>query len=271
MNLRYGGGPADWIAKHGKPARCLGSRGMPSYEHENGKLLVFDFMVLQQTPYSLLAFPRSYGWVSLVAPEGLAPLHLRVEEGTAHEWWEWRPLIYHWHADGWWQGMGSQQELGYRFGLSEVQHEVHGEPGEGDIERLARGEMVAERLMLTQLSYQQTIEFRATGKFRVIGARTGNLYRVTPSNGFELIDAYTGKIVVSYCLHTEHWLPSCDQALAIKMALEDRELEVDVLENAKPYPRTARRRVTMSDRVALRLEREHRLLPEHRELVGGNY
>ena len=121
-------------------------------------------------------------------------------------------------------------------------------------------------VMLTQLSYQQTIEYRATGGFRVVGARTGNLYRVTPSNGFELIDAYTNRVVVSYCLHTEHWLPSCDQALAIKMALEDRELEVEVLEGAKPYPRSDRRQVRVSDQVALRLEREHNLFPEHREL-----
>jgi len=239
---------------------------MPSYEHENGELLLFEFMVIQRTSMTAMAFPKSYGWVSMVAPEGLAPLHLRAEEGTAHEWWEWRPLIYHWEIDGWWKALGSQQELGYRFGMNEVQHEVHGDPGDGDVAQIERGERRAELLMLTQLSYQQTIEYRATGGFRVVGARTGNLYRVTPSNGFELIDAYTNRVVVSYCLHTEHWLPSCDQALAIKMALEDRELEVEVLEGAKPYPRSDRRQVRVSDRVALRLEREHRLFPEHREL-----
>lgn len=262
MNLPYGGKPADWIVHGGRPARVLGSKMMPSYEHVDGKLVVMEFLVIQRTTLSAMAFPNSYGWVCVVAPEGPVPLHLAPK--GAHEWWEWRPLVYRWHGDRWWQALGSQQELAYRFGLSEVHHEVH--DNDGDVAQIIRGEERAEELLLSQLSLQQRLEFRARGDFRVVGARTGNAYRVTPSDGFNLIDACTGSDIVSYCLHTEYWLPSCDQALAIKMALEDPELEVEVLEGAKPYPRTARRRVRMSDKVALRLERAHRLLPMHREL-----
>lgn len=265
MNFTYGGEPADWIARHGKPARVLGNRGMPSFEDEDGKLLVFELMVVQAPPLTgPMAFPRSYGFVCAVAPEGMAPLHLAGTEGAPHEWWKWRPLVYRWKMDGWWQGLGSQQELTYRFGLCEAQHARY---GDGDPALVMQGEDRADRLLVKHLSPQQRLEFVATGDFRVVGARTSNVYRVTPTDGFDLIDAYTGDTVVSYCLHTEYWLPSGDQALAIKLALEDPELEVEVLEGARPYPRDERRRARMSDRLALRLERAHRMLPEPRELV----
>lgn len=262
MNLRYGGGPEDWIVRGGRPALVLGANMMPSYEHEDGGLAIMTVMILQCLSLSVMAFPRDYGVTATVAPEGPVPLHFPT--AGAHEWWVWRPVLYKWRAEGWWQGLGSQQELAYRFGLNEIHHEVYDDTG--DLGQMVVSEKRAEALLVSQLSPQQRLEFAALGKFRVVGARTGNHYRVTPSNGFELINAHTGDVVISYCLHTEHWLPTCDQALAVKMALEDRELEVDVLEGARPYPRSDRRRVTLSDQAALRLEREHGLLPRHREL-----
>src|SRR4051794_14375805 len=98
MNLKYGGGPPTPNPRPRGPARVLGSRGMPSYEHEDGALLVYEVLVVQFPSLGAppMCFPRSYGFVCAVAPEGMAPLHLAGTPGSPHEWWQWRPLLYRW-------------------------------------------------------------------------------------------------------------------------------------------------------------------------------
>lgn len=195
--------------------------------------------------------PRWYGVVAIVAPDGMVPLHHSPEA-----WWKWRPVIYNRSMFGGWRQLGSQTELAWRFGLMEVQHAIH---ADGEF-TMHDADARADRLLLECLSPQQRIEMLADGNFRVRGASTGHTYLVTPNDGFNQIDPLTGETVVSYCLHTEHWLPDGDQALAVKYGLESIALEAEVLEGARSYEKAAPPPATAWERHAAELEAKWRLV-----------
>lgn len=235
------GEPADWIVDGGRPAAWCGERGLPSYESEDGKFLVFDLLALKAGAIDEppMMFPRRYIASCLVAPDGLVPLSL----SGAHVW---RPQIYRFNVfDDEWQRLSSQNELTWRQGLSEVSIGLL----EAVVQRLTKDEARdhamaasevgqsawdrAERLLRENLSPFQEFEYVVGHEFRVRGGSTGNLYLIRPSNGFALIDPVTCSEIASYCLHPECWLPDPDIALATKLALEDEDLEIDCLENAR--------------------------------------
>lgn len=247
--------PQHWICKDGRPSDA--GWGLPSFESEDGQLWVYDFLIVFPTnPGNELLVSRDYGMVALVAPDDMVPLH-----HSPAAWWSWRPVLYRLTFNGWWEALGSQQELGWRFGLMEAQHAAHA----GAEFTFPEADERADAILREYLSPQQALELEAFGWFRCRGGRTGNLYKVDVGNGFEILDKRTCETVVSYCLHTEAWMPHGDIALATKLALEDAELEVECLENARQYPRGDRRPVTLGDVIASRLERD--LIPRRRELI----
>lgn len=249
--IEFPGEPKDWIAEHGRPAACLPYDGMAAYEHEDGKMIVMELCVAQITVSGgIMLFPRWYGVAAIVAPEGMVPLHHSPEA-----WWTWRPVLYNRSMYGGWRQLGSQTELAWRFGLMEVQHAIH---ADGEF-TMQDADAKADRLLLECLSAQQRIEMLADGNFRVRGASTGHTYLVTPNDGFNRIDPLTGETIVSYCLHTEHWLPDSDQALAVKYGLESIALEAEVLEGARAYERPAPPPATAWERHAAELETKWRL------------
>lgn len=212
--------------------------GMPSFEHEDGGFVVFELEVAQgqgrlDTP--LMLFPRWYGAICLLAPDGPGPVH-----HMPSQLWCWRPMIYRMNVRGGWTGLGSQEELAWRHGLDWMQRQVHRvEAGE-----LTREEAVglytmedadnrADALLEEFLTPQQVLEFRLAQGFRVRGAKTGDYYAIEIGNGFAKIDPITLEMVVSYCFHPEEWIPHADVALATKLALEDEELEEEFLEAAR--------------------------------------
>lgn len=248
--IDMGGTPADWLATGGKPAKVCGKSMMPSFEHEDGGLVVMDIVAAQATAQGgLMLFSRWYGSACVIAGEGMVPLHHHPKAS-----WEWRPVIYRWALEGCWLAVGSQSELAWRHGLAVTMHHLYADGPSPAIAEAAEDR--AEALMVECLSPFQRIEYRTTGNFRVRGAKTGNVYRVTPGAGFDLLDETDDQVLVGYCLHTEHWLPMGDQALATKFALEDADLEVEVLEGARGYPRGRERRATWQDRKASKLELE---------------
>lgn len=282
--MRYGDDPADWIVRGGHPARCLGDPrgpvgGLPSYEHEDGEIVVFEFAVVQRLGSNgcHMLFPRNYGIDSILSQDSMVPLHhtppdvqisnemvLMPDDALATLWlvhgenegakWEWRPCLYRTGFFGYWQGLGSQTELGWRFGLMEVQHNTH----TGSNITMQAADEKAEALLDEHLSPYQRLEWRTSnrGQFRVRGAATGNLYEVNVGDGFYLLDKTTGERLRSYCFHPEEWLPAADVALSTKFALEDEELEIEALENARSYERDEARRATPADYYARDLEKE---------------
>lgn len=242
--MRYPGGPKDWIARDGLYARCLGrwdddAGGLPAYESENlfPKLVLMENLVAAwqnvHTTYRLL--PRSYKLAALLSGEGLTALTHRVEA-----WWDWRPILWHPSLFGPWTGLGSQAELAWRYGLHQV---ILGNvPTE-----LETGSEKAEELLREHLSPQQRLEYAISRNFHVRGGATDNLYEVVDGDGFYLLDKTTWEPVMSYCLHTEQWLPDGDISLATKLALENAETEIEALENANQYPKrqTTRRQPWM--------------------------
>jgi hypothetical protein len=250
--IEFPGEPKDWIAEHGRPAACLPFDGLAAYEHEDGKLIVMEACVVQLSAVGgVMLFPRWYGTAALIAPDGMVPLHHSPEA-----WWRWRPVIYNRSMHGGWRMLGSQTELAWRFGLMEVQHAIH----TGSDLTIEDSNDRADALLLDCLSVQQRIEYLGTGDFRVRGASTGHTYLVTPNNGFDRIDPLTGETVVSYCLHTEHWLPDSDQALAVKYGLESVALEAEVLEGARGTEQPAPPPSTTWERHAAALETKWRLV-----------
>lgn len=210
---------------------------MPSYEHEdqNG-LVVYDFVICAGAADGvMMAISRWYGSAVLIAPEETVPLH-----HNPGAWWVWRPLLYRKNIYGGFDCLGSQQELAWRYGLGQVEiaRDAVGD-GDYDIERdftMSKADDRARVLLLENLTPQQRLEYAATngGSFCCRGAATGNLYQIDIGNGFEVLSKLTREPAVSYCWHTEYWIPHDDVALATKLQLEDPELEQEVLEHGKP-------------------------------------
>lgn len=232
MNTMYGGSPSDWIARDGLPARCLGPRGMPSYEHLDGDILVYDLMVVASLGVGLtMATSRWYSACAFLAPDGPAPIH-----AEPFAWFEWRPQIYNWksHPDDmsatYWQTLGSQQELAWRFGLMEALHVQHFD-GEFSVQE---SNLRADRLLRETLSEEQRLDMTTSWgqSFRCRGGKTGRHYEIEMGNGF----AWTwpsGEPYVSYCCHPDAWIPHADVALATKLQLEDEDGERDLLAAAR--------------------------------------
>jgi hypothetical protein len=226
LHTLFGGTPDDWVCRHGAPS-ALGM-GMPSYESDDRTLQVFDTLLVQyrgpDSTYGPMMFPRSYGVAALLAPEGLVPLH-----HSEDAWWGWRPWVYERGTLG--RGftyLGSQAELAWRHALNlAMMHD------RAQMEKFVEAGERAQRLLVEHLTPQQQIDLLAYDNFRVTGAKTKNQYAIQLGRGFAIIDRYTTAIIVSYCFHTEHWMPDADVALATKLALEDEELEVQALETAK--------------------------------------
>lgn len=239
MVFNFEGPPSRWMCHGGRPAAVVGDDGMPSYESDDGKLLVLDVLLAQMNGDGhVKLLSRWYGSACVLAPDGLAPLH-----HSPGALWGWRPKIYYRTFVGW-SCMGSQQELGWRHGLGQMQAIIHGAMDEADFD-MVDADHRARKILLENLTPQQQIEYHACDKFRCRGATTGNMYLIEPGNGFAIIDKHTCEIVVSYCLHPDGWIPHDDVALATKLALEDAELEEECLKNArsvfhKPDPRAPR-------------------------------
>jgi hypothetical protein len=251
MNLDYGD-ISNCVSIGGKPAHCLDPvNGVPSYEHEKGQFLVYDTLIAKHSfTNGLMLFSHWYGSVCLIAIDGLVPLHHNPDA-----WWSYRPKIYRWHMDHWWQARGSQEELMYRYTLGNLML--------GDLDKAlttVAAEERADELLLSCLTPQQRLEFIANREFRVRGASTKNLYMITANDGFDLLDETDMETLVSYCLHTEHWMPSGDIALATKLMLEDPELEIECLENANASSRRKKRPRTENDRVASERESYYEML-----------
>jgi hypothetical protein len=204
----------------------------------------------------------------MLSDESTVSLHHGIDAD-----WNWRMNLYNakiffrndlsHYVD--WQRLGSQTEIAWRYGLNEMQHYIHGGdngPCTGPFPLAPFAEVRADHFLRQHLTPFQQLEFVATRNFRVVGAKTGNHYRITVGDGFELIDPESTDILVRFCLHTEHWIPGADQALALKLALEDEDMEGQVLSGAKPYPRKFFRDATENDKIAYELEREWGLVGE---------
>lgn len=231
------------MVRGGLPSRA--GRWMPAYESEDGTLQVFEMLIVTTFRDGMtMLFPRSYGISCLVSPDDMVPLH-----HGENAWWTWRPRLFRKMLIGW-QGLGSQTELAWRRGLMDMM--ISGREGY----TMGEADDRAAALLQENLSPQQRLELAALGTFRVRGAKTRNVYRIDIGNGFEIVDKATGEAVVSYCLHTDAWIPHDDVALATKLALEDPDLEVECLENARMTMRPRGRRATWADRRAAVMERE---------------
>lgn len=256
---------------------------MPSYEQQDGSgLVVYDLLLSWPgtgiTPPLFIS--RWYNSACILAPEGPVPLHHEVHQKTLAlfdpiderggagclreiTWsegakYQWRPIVYRLNLQGI-GALGSQAELAWRRGLSDAtQAHFADDQVEGFevLSRLERADEKAERLLREHLNPQQLLELAADDKFRLYGARTGNLYEIELGDGFDLLDKVSSDTVASYCLHTEYWMPAADIALATKLALEDPELEIECLENARSGGIWRTRRRTSQDWKAYRLERE---------------
>lgn len=244
--------PWEWIARHGKPAVCTGNivaqfGGMPSYEHVDGKLQVYDLMAVQcDSQGQVRMFSRWYGSASVIAPEGPVPLY---HDERAR--WEWRPVVYRLHAFEGLHAISSQEELKWRWMLSEYMAHIY-----ADAEwTVTDAEDRADALLRENLSPQQIIEWDAWGKFRVRGF-SGSMYRIRPGDGFELVSPWTGATWMSFCLHPESWLPNSDVALALKLMLEDEDLEQEVIGNARAYKFPVGRGRYWGEDHAAKLEKE---------------
>lgn len=246
------GKPEDWVSRGGKPA-AIWPDGLPSFEHDDGTV-VMDLLVVQQTPDGQARlYPKWYGTACVIAPDGLVPVS--HDPGAR---WEYRPNLYRLHMDGYWERQGSQAELQARRGLADLMRWMYGGEEEGEPEpglALIEADERARVLLRKHLTALQRIELDVGGSFRMRGA-SGKMYRVERGNGFQLISPWTGKVWCSFCLHPEEWLPHDDVMLATKLMLEDEELEVEVLGNATATPHGIGRGATEGDRAAERLERK---------------
>lgn len=252
LHTLFGGTPDDWVCRHGAPS-VLGM-AMPSYESDDRKLQVFDALLVQYRGLDSagpMMFPRSYGVAALLASEGLVPLH-----HSEDAWWGWRPWVYERTTLG--RGftyLGSQAELAWRYGLSLALMR-----DQAQMEKFIEAGARANRLLAEHLTAQQRIDLLAYNAFRLTGAKTKNQYVIQLGKGFAIIDRHTTVLTVSYCFHTEHWMPDADVALATKLALEDEELEVQALETAKIGGTWKSPRPQPHELVARKLERDYELV-----------
>lgn len=242
------GPPQRWVVRHGKPADCTVD-GMPSFvSSRDERLVVLDALMVWMTNDGQVRLLSTwYGVCSIVAQDdALVPLHHNPEA-----LWEYRPQVYRLNAFTGWEIQGSQEEMQFRRQLADTMHaRFAGRP-------FTMGEAIdkARALLLERLTSQERIEYLATGAFRVRGA-SGSLYRVTPGNGFELVSPYTDKAWISFCLHPEEWIPHEDVALATKLALQDEEMEQQVIGRAGSVQLRIGRGATGDDLAAMRLERK---------------
>jgi hypothetical protein len=245
------GEPKDWVSVGGKPA-TIWPDGLPSFEHDDGTVVLGLLVVQQGGDGQARLYPNWYGTACVLAPDGLVPVcH------SEHARWEYRPLIYRLHMEGYWEAQGSQIELAWRRGLSDLMHWMYAGREDGEPEPgLATSEAVdrADRLLLRHLNAQQRIELASTGKFRVRGA-SGKLYEIERGNGFALVSPWTGAKWVSFCLHPEEWVPHDDVMLATKLLLEDEELEQECIGNATATKLPIGRAATVEEVTAEKMER----------------
>lgn len=275
MDIEYEGPPSEWISRHGVPAGAVGGwqDGMPSFEHEDNGFVIMELLIAASTANgSMMLVSPWYGTAVVLAPDGMVPLH--HNPGAL---WEWRPLLYPRQRWGW-SGMGSQNELGWRYGLADMQQAnalvaeyVEEErayreftPSENLLYAMAKEALEmpgaddrAETLLAEHLAPQQLLEWRSHfGGFLVRGGETGKTYRVSVGDGFTEVDPVTLQILRSYCLHPEEWIPHADVALATKLGLENPETEEATVEGGRGTDREATRIVFAEERVAAALERE---------------
>lgn len=258
-----------FIAKDGLPAPITGSPtcekrttwGYPSHTTDDG-FLVYETLVVMfpgcdRDPKMV---PRGYNTDCLLSNYGTVPLHHGVEAD-----WVYRPNLYdlimepglpEWNEPvvGW-QQMGSQRELQYRQGLHEtvlmkdaiIDARIDGDQQAEDIARAnwivgrwkeQKAITKADELLESMLRPTQLFELRTRYSFRCIGAATGKFYSVTPGNGFAEVAADTDQTTVSYCYHPDSYLPDGDVALAIKLHLEDGDLEEEFVAGANANSRT---------------------------------
>lgn len=125
------GPPSRWVVRGGRPADVAwdAHKGIPSYESDTGKILVYDFLCAAESrtfsdlgglgvaTSRVMLVPRSYEAVAvrsvLVGDHELAALYDDPDAA-----WVWRPLIYS-LSDGLTR-LGSQQELEWRWSLQQM-------------------------------------------------------------------------------------------------------------------------------------------------------
>jgi len=230
---------------------------MPSYEDEDGGFVVYDLMVCQgESNGSLMALSRFYGVVCLIAPEDLTALHHSPQAD-----WVYRPLLYRRNMYGSWDRLGSQMELGWRYGLGKMQLAMAAidDGEEFDPQKdfsMPLADERADKLLGENLTPLQSLELSKSDSFRVRGGKTKSIYVIELGNGFKIVNGMTGDTGVSYCLHPDYWMPMADVALATKLQLEDPEMEEETTENARAtvyYDDTA---PTREQAWAYKLEKE---------------
>jgi hypothetical protein len=269
---------------------------MPSYESEDGSFQVYDFLatIPDLRTRGMIAASRWYGTACLLAPDGMVPLH---HEETQE--WKWRPCLYtqHWTGAGW-QQMGSQQELAWRYGLmkmmalkataaekiiefAEEDGDAHGilesaetlEEALDEVMRafaksegfdMERADKRADELLRDHLNPFQRVELEIRGLFRIRSA-SGLMFEIGVGDGFRQVCPVTGRVLVSFCLHPEEWMPAGDVALAIKLQLEDPEREEALLEGARGS--LINERAPLRESAVRAWEMERDLIPRQRELV----
>lgn len=296
-------GPAErWQARDGKSAPCLARwDGLPSYETDDGRILVYDSVWVHaqvasvrasggmaDLGTSLLLSSRSYGEAcflsTVVGEHELVALHHDPDA-----LWQWRPILHSLSTSGRMQRLGSQQELGWRWGQGEVlrrKAELEGrlqDVFQGCLDESASGEEFVRRYRLAcdqaraqttdyelardraaivlreHLSPLQRIDLEAWGWFFCRG--TANpLYQVYPGHGVWIVDPETRAARVTVCIHPEHWIPDDDIALACKMLIESGvEGEEELLAGGRstviPRKRTEKP-ATALERRAWHMERE---------------
>jgi hypothetical protein len=127
--IEVAGPPERWIVEGGRPsAVCWDDHdGIPSYESDTGKILVFDLLIAAERSAavegpggvaldrSTMLVPRGYGGASARSVSGdheLAALH-----DDPDALWVWRPLLY--TIGSGLTRLGSQMELEWRWALIE--------------------------------------------------------------------------------------------------------------------------------------------------------
>lgn len=274
------GPPSRWVSRGGRPAQTVRdykpSPGLPSYESENGIILVFDLMVILEkeasfTMYGTFAgatldrfmlMPRSYGAAAvrdiLAGGEGLCCLH-----DSPDALWTWRPILYRLGISGL-ERLGSQGELVWRHALVDAVLE-RGEAIEAGVEPPYRfretrmGEAIdrARALLLEHLDWMQALDLKALGHFFAAG-EVNKLYKIRPGDGFAIVDPVTREELLSLCLHPETWLPDGDVALATLLLIQQGAAgEEKLLSGARSYLRggRTRSRATRGEIKAYELER----------------
>lgn len=129
--IQVAGPPERWIVHGGRPSEVVRDThgGIPSYESDTGKILVYDLLVAFDQPVKVLAdggvgvaftatmlFPIGYAMAAArsvyAGDHELCALHDDPEAA-----WVWRPLVYRLGQDL--TRLGSQQELEWRWMLHE--------------------------------------------------------------------------------------------------------------------------------------------------------